>query len=180
MKTPQEFYQESSLNIDERHEILTFTKLYAQYYHEQITKGNHGTTIISGFPGTGKTTYHNGDYQPEGWSFDSDSSQFDKRYFPNNYMKHIISKLGSAKYIFVSSHKEVRDALVENEIEFTLIYPNKNIKEEYISRYKKRGNNEGFVNLLKSNWDAWIKELEKQKGCKHIILQSNQFISNVI
>ena len=32
----------------------------------------------------------------------------------------------------VSSHKEVREALVENGIFFTLVYPEPSIKEEYI------------------------------------------------
>lgn len=179
MKTPQEFYTDSALNVDERHEIYTFTKLYAQYYHEQITKGNHNTIIICGFPGTGKTWFY-ADYAPTNFSIDSDSSQFDKNHFPENYIKHIISNIGKYQYIFVSSHKEVREALSQNGVEFTLVYPKISLKEEYIERYKQRGNEDSFINLLQTNWDEWIEDLQNEKNCKHIILSSNQFISNVI
>jgi hypothetical protein len=82
--------------------------------------------------------------------------------------------------ILVSSHKEVRDALVDNAIEFTLVYPNKDIKDEYIQRYVDRGNEEKFVNLLKNNWSNWIPELEQQSGCKKIELNSGQYLSDVL
>jgi thioesterase domain-containing protein len=74
----------------------------------------------------------------------------------------------------------VRDALLVNGIKFTLVYPDKSIKDEYIQRYIDRGNNETFVNLLENNWDDWISDMEKQKGCKHIKLQSGQYLSDVV
>jgi hypothetical protein len=111
---------------------------------------------------------------------DSDSSKFDKSQFPQNYIDHIKSNIGEADMILVSSHKEVRDALVDNGIEFTLVYPNKNIKDEYIQRYIDRGNEDKFVELLKNNWDIWIPELEKQQGCEKIELNSGEYLSDVL
>lgn len=141
------------------------------------------STIISAFPGTGKTYYcHNGNwsqYAPEKWSTDSDSSKFSKDEFPQNYIKHIKSKVGEYRYIFVSSHKEVRDALVKEGLPFDLVYPSLDLKHEYLQRYKARGNNESFINLLEANWGKWLKELPSQKGCNHVVLKSNQFISNI-
>lgn len=104
---------------------------------------------------------------------------FNKTEFPENYIQHIKQKINeNYSIIFVSSHKEVRDALVLNNLEFTLIYPNINLKQEYIQRYIQRGSSESFVKLLKNNWELWIQEL--QQNCKHIELKSNQFISNII
>jgi hypothetical protein len=80
----------------------------------------------------------------------------------------------------ISSHKEVRDALVENGIFFTLVYPEPSIKEEYIQRYIDRGSSESFVNLLTSNWENWISELEEQRGCDKIKLKEGQYLSDVI
>jgi hypothetical protein len=138
--------------------------------------------LIAAFPGTGKTSYchRDADYIPQGFATDSDSSTFDKSNFPQNYIEHIKEKIseGYAR-IFISSHKEVRDALVENNLEFTLVYPKRELKEEYLKRYKERGSSESFINLLNNNWDNWIEELENQKGCTHIQLESGQFISNV-
>ena len=140
--------------------------------------------VISGFPGTGKSHYisrgEGSDYMPQGFASDSDSSQFDKSNFPQNYIKHIkdlISK-GTAR-IFVSSHKEVRDELVKEGINFILVYPKRELKEEYIERYKQRGSSDSFIKLVSENWDNWITELENQKGCTHKKLESKQFMYDI-
>jgi len=149
---------------------------------EYQSKMNINQMIISAFPGTGKTSYCNlySDYIPDIFASDSDSSNFDKSEFPRNYIEHIKQKKEQGYYrIFVSSHKEVRDALVENGLEFTLVYPKKELKDEYIKRYKERGSSEDFINLISENWENWIDELQSQKGCRHIQLETNQFLSNV-
>ena len=149
----------------------------------QAENGNKSKPLlVAGFPGTGKSYYTNTEsgYMPQGFATDSDSSKFDKDNFPQNYIEHIKEKIsqGYAR-IFISSHKEVRDALVENGLEFTLVYPKKELKEEYLKRYKERGSPDGFINLISNNWDLWLEELKNQKGCRHIELESGQFIANV-
>ncbi len=133
------------------------------------------TYLISAFPGTGKTYLFNNTNKI---ILDSDSSKFDKEYFPENYIKHIKENIGTADIICISSHKVVRDALVENNLNFTLVYPDRSIKEEYIQRYKDRENEESFVKLLKNNWDSWMDEMENQVGCHHIKLGSNEYLSD--
>ena len=145
----------------------------------------YDTLLCAAFPGTGKSYYcYNGNwsqYVPEGFCCDSDSSKFDKSNFPQNYIEHIKQRIadGYAR-IFISSHKEVRDALVANGLDFTLIYPDKSLKEEYINRYKERGNSDQFIALLEKNWENWIDECKAQTGCKHIVLSSGQFVANVV
>jgi len=134
------------------------------------------TTLISAFPGTGKSFFHNKGTS----SIDSDSSTFDKSGFPDNYMKHIKRNIGEVDTILISSHDTVRDALVHNCLYFTLIYPDITLKQEYINRYKERGSNDNFIKLIDENWVKWITELQNQKNCKHIVLKSNQFINDVI
>jgi len=145
-------------------------------------ENNTKQMLIAGFPGTGKSSYcyRDADYIPQGFATDSDSSKFDKSGFPQNYIEHIKEKISEGYVrIFISSHKEVRDALVENGLEFTLVYPKKELKEEYLKRYKERGSPDGFIKLISDNWDSWLDELKNQTGCTHIELESNQFISNV-
>ena len=138
---------------------------------------NFNTKLISAFPGTGKSYfYNNSDLNV----LDSDSSTFDKSNFPQNYIKHIKDNIGKVDVILISSHKDVRDALVENNIKFTLVYPEKSLKDEYLKRYKERGNDDKFIQLLESNWENWMNELNNQKGCNHIILQSGEYISDKI
>ena len=142
------------------------------------------TKVYSAFPGVGKTTYFN---TTDGNVLDSDSSKFDKRAFPDNYLDHIEANAKDPKIdkIFVSSHKDVRDGLLKRGIPFVLVYPDRSLKDEYIQRYKDRGNNEGFVNLLDSQWDNWMDEMDNLSAPKgqtlyKVKLGSGQFLADVI
>lgn len=139
--------------------------------------------IVSAFPGTGKSYYCNiqQEYVPEGFSCDSDSSKFDKSNFPENYIAHIKEQVvkGIGR-IMVSSHKDVRDALIVNQLPFVLVYPDISLKHEYINRYIERGNTNSFIELLNANWEKWINECEGQPHCLRIKLNSGQFLGNVL
>lgn len=135
------------------------------------------TKLVSAFPGTGKSYYFKNTSKEV---LDSDSSTFDKSDFPANYIRHIKENMGKVDIILISSHEEVRDALVEAGLDFTLIYPDKSLKDEYIERYKERGNEEGFIKLLDTNWDAWLDDVKTQKGAKHIVLKSGEYLSDVM
>ena len=141
--------------------------------HESIN-----TMVISAFPGCGKSHYFRNN--SDKIVLDSDSSTFDKSDFPRNYIQHIKENIGKVYIIMVSSHKEVRDELVKNGIEFTLVYPESDIKEDYIQRYIDRGSPESFIKLLNNNWKNWISELEEQTGCDKVKLKKGQYLSDVI
>lgn len=137
------------------------------------------TKVYSAFPGVGKTTYFNTTSKNV---LDSDSSKFDKKKFPENYIEHIVRNIQDPNVdkILVSSHKDVRDALVARGINFVLVYPDASLKDEYIQRYKNRGNNDAFVELLNNNWDSWMREMDNQKGCYKVKLNAGQYLTDVI
>jgi hypothetical protein len=142
-----------------------------------------GTVIISAFPGTGKSYFQNSHENV----LDSDSSLFSwlekgVRHpdFPQNYINHIKENIGKAGVIMVSSHKVVRDALINNDIDFWLVYPAKELKEYYLQRYKDRGNEPAFIDMIDKNWDAFINELEGQEGCRKIVLTKGEYISDIL
>ena len=137
------------------------------------------TKVYSAFPGVGKTTYFNTTSKNV---LDSDSSKFDKKKFPENYIEHIVRNIQDPNVdkILVSSHKDVRDALVARGINFVLVYPDVSLKDEYIQRYKSRGNNDAFVELLNNNWDSWMREMDNQKGCYKVKLNAGQYLTDVI
>jgi hypothetical protein len=137
------------------------------------------TKIISAFPGTGKSYYHNkykettldSDSSNFSWIKDNEGNNTNQRNpeFPRNYINHIKENIGKYKYIFVSSHKEVRDALLNECLFFYLVYPDDRRKDEFIQRYKNRGNDENFIKLVSNNWEEWLKELWfLEDGCKKI------------
>lgn len=141
--------------------------------------------VISGFPGVGKTHFWRGCTHMI--VQDSDSSEFSwiklgerNPEFPDNYIKHIEGLLGEADVILVSSHKVVRDALVNAGISFVLVYPRRDAKEQYLERYRVRGNEEAFRVFLSSNWDAFIDEMEAQSHCSKMELLPGQYLSDVL
>jgi hypothetical protein len=129
------------------------------------------TKIISAFPGTGKSMYFS---KHKDITLDSDSSNFSwikvdgisvrNPEFPKNYIKHIKENIGKYKYIFVSSHKEVRDALLSEDIFFYLVIPDSTRKDEFIERYKNRGNSDSFIELVSDNWSNWMLEIDQMEG----------------
>jgi hypothetical protein len=139
------------------------------------------TKIISSFPGTGKSYYHT---KYPSITLDSDSSNFSwvkdengtstkerNPEFPQNYINHIKENIGKYKYIFVSSHKEVRDALLDNCLFFYVVYPNERRKDEFLERYRSRGNDEKFIQLISDNWEKWIREIYWiNNGCEKICM----------
>lgn len=116
--------------------------------------------VIAGFPGVGKSTFFRlaGNLN----THDSDSSKFDKSEFPSNYIAHIAKLFADPTndFVFVSSHKVVRDALVKVGIPYTLMYPDVSLKEEFIDRYRRRGSPDAFITLLETNFEAWVKECD--------------------
>ena len=160
-------------------------KILIQLINEELNKKQ--TQVISAFPGVGKSFIFKNNKDKNEIILDSDSSKFSWNKpgernpdFPNNYIKHIQDNIGKANKIMVSSHKDVRDALVNNKIQFTLVYPDRSLKDEYIERYSKRGNDEKFIELLKKNWDSWIDELEQQTDCDKIVLKTGEYLGDVI
>lgn len=135
------------------------------------------TRIISAFPGTGKTTFHkknpdttlDSDSSNFSWKVDENGNKYRNPDFPKNYIDHIKDNIGKYKFIFVSSHKEVRDALIDNCIFFYFIYPSDERKAEFIERFRNRGNNENFISLVSDNWEKWMHEIWfLDNGCEKI------------
>lgn len=148
------------------------------------------TFVISAFPACGKS-YCFENHQDKFSILDSDSSEFSwtkdengknttnrNPNFPQNYIEHIKSNIGKVDVIFVSSHEIVRQALYENDINTIVVYPSKDMKEEFIRRCKSRGNNESFINFISSNWNRFINEIENEDYgfLKHKLNKENPYL----
>jgi hypothetical protein len=145
--------------------------------------------VVSAFPGTGKSHLYreqhsmvvlDSDSSQYSWVYNSDGIKVRNPDFPNNYMTHIKEAMEQVDLILVSTHKEVRDALVANNISFDLVFPDSSLKDEYIQRYKDRGSDERFIKLMEDNFEKFIDELKNQEGCIKLVLdRPNIFLSDV-
>jgi len=132
--------------------------------------------VISGFPGIGKSHFQSTRERVS----DSDSSKFPKDNFPANYIEHIKVAINDNAFVMVSSHDVVRQALVDNNIPYMLVYPAKELKAEYMQRYTERGSPQPFLDLMDKNWDSFVDGCKSQDGCTHIELQAGQYLSDVV
>lgn len=141
--------------------------------------------VISAYPACGKSVFYKkySIYAGVGDTntlkvLDSDSSKFSWLYdelgnktnqrnpdFPNNYIRYIKDNIDIQDIIFVSSNKQVREALAENKIPFVIIYP-KDTLENMIAwkkRFLNRGNNLAFVGFQMEHWSEFISEMRTSK-----------------
>lgn len=142
------------------------------------------TKVIAGFPGVGKS--YIAKENTELLVLDSDSSDFSwlepgvrNPDFPKNYIKHIKANIGIADIIMVSTHSVVREALKDADIEYTLVYPNADLKLEYIKRYIKRESPDAFTRYIAVNWNDFIKELEED-DFPTIELRAGEYLKDII
>jgi len=151
---------------------------YIKNFESMSNDDKKSTILISAFPGVGKSYLFKNlkDYK----ILDSDSSTFDKDLFPGNYIDHIKQNIGVVDIIMISTHDVVRKQLEENGLFFLLVYPDISLKDEYIGRYNERGNDDNFIKILGENWENWITDIEKQKDCFKVKLQSGQFLGDFI
>lgn len=151
--------------------------------------------VISAFPGIGKTTLvqtnknyidlESSDYK---WVDIDKTLSIEERKgtaktinpdFPENYIQKIIELTDMGFNALISSHKEVREALQAQGIEYTIVLPSLDMKEEMINRYLSRGNQESFVNLLKANYEKFIEDLSMDPNDK-IVLKHGEYLSDIV
>lgn len=144
--------------------------------------------IICGFPGVGKTTAANNkknllDAESSAFSHIFDPENFGERprnpHFPENYIDFIEENTGEYDLIFVSSHASVREALTARGIQYLIVAPEKELKNEYLIRYLKRGSDIDFIELLNEKWDEFLTGIEND-GAPVIWLKEKETLSNLI
>lgn len=153
------------------------------------------TKVISTFPGCGKTYCYNKYLDSDIIILDSDSSNFSwvkdengnntktrNPDFPENYIKYIRENIGEADIIFVSSHDVVRKALEEHDIDYFLVYPhsNKECKDSFIDRYKKRNSPQSFINFISENYEKFISDMKREFFPYNILLDKNETIDDLL
>lgn len=133
--------------------------------------------ILSAFPGCGKS--HLFATPSKLLISDSDSSQFDKAEFPYNYVDHIQEKHRVNDLCLVSSHAEVRAEMKQRNLRYTLVYPARSCKAEYLARYARRGSPASFIEMMERQWDDFLDSCEADDA-PSIVLQPGQYLSDVI
>ena len=153
--------------------------------------------IISGFAGIGKTTLQkkykgvidleSSDYK---WIYDDNIENIDKEQrkgvtnrkqnplWPLNYVEDIIRKSYEYDIVLISQDLDMRNALKETSSKYYVCFPKKECKSDFIKRYKDRGNNERFINLVSENFENWIDALMSEDN--KIIMDKGEYLEDTL
>lgn len=143
--------------------------------------------FVCAFPGTGKSTIvENQDmYGIGGDVFVHDTIQH--AWKQNRFLSFYISRLEAIMLtrpnhlVFVSSSELVRNSLKQKGLKYDLAFPNRELKSEYLERYKKMGMMSDFIEKMDEHWDEYIDSCENDQtvGRKYR-LESGQYLSDVL
>lgn len=154
--------------------------------------------IIAAFAGVGKTTlakmhpdrftdfvcmpykYYLPGTNDEG---EANKANFDlemREEWPYNYTEAIMEALKGKKTLLIPTVMHVLFLLEMKDIPYTLCYPRRDAKEVYRQRYIARGNTEDFLSVFIDGWDEFMGFLETNTYATNIVLEANQFLSDVI
>ena len=139
--------------------------------------------LVAAFPATGKSYYA----ERHDNVADSDSSAFSwiglgKRHpdWPHNYLRHIKDELLDGRTVLVSTHAEVRHLLEDEELPFTLVYPQRHLRDEYVRRMVDRGSSIALCETVAARWHDWITEMHEQPCAARIVLGAGDYLSDVM
>ena len=134
------------------------------------------THICAAWPGTGKTYIcEKGDnaIEIEYWKYKDEGLK-------EEYIKDVEDNFGKVDYIFISTDPEGLKILHNRGFNIILVYPENKLREEYLDRFIERDSPCDFIGAFMKYWNMWLNELKKQEYCKHIVLESGQYLQDVI
>lgn len=138
---------------------------------------DYHTLIYASFCGSGKTYINeNVDIESieiEYWKYIESGTQ-------DKYVTDVKSNIGKVDFIFISTDPEGLRLLNKEGLSLILVYPENSLRNEYLDRYINMDNTYDFIGMFMKNWNIWINELKEQKYCKHIVLKSGEYLTDII
>lgn len=144
--------------------------------------------VICGFSGIGKSTLSRGDFYNRSGCIDLESSNFSHHgdgtlndEFPANYIDTLekVRQKHPYHHILLSCHQAVRDELRKRNIDYLIVLPESNCRNEYVKRWINRGSNIKFINNMYAHWHDYINSCIEDPAAK-VFLTEGEYISDII
>lgn len=147
--------------------------LTARVYAPQLAK------IIVGFPGIGKSFVSQDESPQFSWLNIYDEPGYAKG-AEDSFHSEVLRLAQQEAVLLLPAHRTVGAFLVKSNLVFTSVFPERGLKDEYLTRYRKRGSSQGFVDLVEEQWDQFVKNMWYLDGrCNHVELSKGQFLKDV-
>jgi hypothetical protein len=145
--------------------------------NQQYMVNKINTIICAAFCGTGKTHICQ---QTDIKSIEVEYYKYKDKGLHKEYIEDIKKHLGKLDYIFISTDPDGLKLLYKEGFHITLVYPENELRNEYLDRYINRDSPHDFIGAFMKYWDIWLNELKDQKECKHIVLKKGEYLKDVI
>ena len=100
--------------------------------------------------------------------------------FPQNYFSAILDAIGKYKFVLVSLWSAVEMCRASN-IDYWIVVPSVDLKDEYVMRIVDRGNPKEFAQKMSDNFEYYVNRLMVCPYAKRkIILKSGEFLEDVL
>ena len=135
------------------------------------------TKIIAAFCGAGKT------YICEKTDIDAIEIEYWKYVEKGLFYEYILEMkkhFGTVDYIFIATDPEGLRLLHKEGFQITLVYPEIELRNEYLDRYIERDSPHDFIGVFMKCWNLWINELKEQSYCSHVVLAKGEYVETYL
>lgn len=99
--------------------------------------------------------------------------------WPQNYLDAIRDSVWVYDYVFITNSG--RKLCQKYNLDYCLVFPYSEAKEEYIERMRKRGNCEAIVQNMMFNYEKYIRDLENDSyAVKKYRLSRGLYLSDIM
>lgn len=135
----------------------------------------NGAFIISAYPATGKSyvtkNFNHDPYRLSdadinlfkyGWKCNQNIKKLENIYpgITTNYLDYIRKESLYRDFIFISSHKDLQELMIKQNIPFITVYPVRSMKDIIIQRMIDRGDNKEFIEYQEDHFYQLINDIE--------------------
>lgn len=96
------------------------------------------------------------------------------------YIDIIKDNIGKYEYIFISDTPDTIKALTDYGLTVTLVYPDQSLKYEYLERYIENNEDVAVIGYYMVEWDTYMDMFKIQDNCNHVVLQSGEYLEDVL
>ena len=134
-------------------------------------------TLYAAFCGTGKTYLCE---QTDINAIEIEYWKYKDKGLEKKYIKDIKKQIRNTDYIFISTEPDGLKLLQKHGFDIILVYPENELRNEYLDRYIARDSPSDFIGVFMKYWNNWLNELKEQDYCKHKVLKSGEYLQNIL